>query len=1816
MRLNSRLFESDLSEQLVSEGLLENQQKKAAETELRKSLRNEYQRGDIFDIAIQKCVTDLQSLHYDEWLSEYDRAKMFEEVKSMADFLESSGAPDSVIQDAVNRAYPFFIEWQEIEEIDDENYSTRSVLNVKDTLQNFAEVLRLTGVYPTQNYIYTEEGIREIVNCPIPNLFNRIATGENYAEELESYLERYWNLDYSKVELIQDALGEDVDKKKIGELCFQLVKNYFSEDKRFAWEHQKDLNSACLLQQALKLEIPFDDETLIKMYDSSNKIFADNLKQTIRNRKFDSWEDAVQLSMGSDLLDIESLSGIRPDEVLSREYVLELYNGLLEVCINTRPCTDSFADGGINLENKLDILETQTGITAEFSQETIDMLYNTLLDDTIRPLFENSKGYSYNYIDEEKLKLCKEDLENAINVVQRLTRTKPVFTQQSLLGFYNSLLEYHSKASEYETIGWSQKIQLVEEVTNTTREFDEKKINEMYFECLKNNAGTGSLVKKLKSLDDSFGRAPLEFDYEAIQSLYLSFLDTDGFDRYGDFAFKNCQSYFEEIMTVTSIEPDFERMDQVIQNLYAALLRNKNNIYYQINNFAEYTGIPFDVIKFNPEIQKKYHSLLSEYLSDFNTHKDDFQKFTNVSPEWDREILQNLCKEYLEEGDIWSIKKIIDITGFLPDWPSLASLVQQYYFSSLSVKNREPRIRKAKILDLQNLCGIAPEFDNLKTQAIYRKSIWKGDLSELDEIFDITNIPVDYSDSEMQETVQTFYNTSLYYTEDLHSYIQRIAGLKARSGIEPVFDRDKLEKLYIGTIKDGNISLIEALRQLSLTTGISIDFELMKDTIQACYIKRINSNRGNTVRAIIAVYEVTGIPLIYDKLLMQDFISQLILNDNITELANLGKCLSKQPDFKEYNEAIQSRYNHAVEMLDFSFLTHRLKELQNFTGIEPVFEKALINDAYKKIVELEPQRAMEQLQELEIITGIAPEEQEVIEGLIVKCLSSLNIELIGPALKFAVRYKITPNWPDIFKMLRKNIQSNPRNVAEINSQIMRLAKSDSLMQDIYSAYESDPWLKAIARLQKLQGLNTNVQNDPWHTELAPLISASFSEGRLDLEKAEDAEFLVKYVEQMGMVNLPQIFRVFMSCMRAKRMDDIPVDELKLIEDFGIKLKRGNGEWRYDSPLLVINELHKATRNFQSRLVDDTLPDQIETVLGQEIFGRLRGSTKWDKKIHEFEDVISSLRQTLQDNPDRLQIPQAFHPATFKVSTLSQRREIDLEDFDADALLQNLFESKQIEQRYTPLAKNISEGLSKPDLEQWWENTQSELVAQLQNEADDLESLLNMTSEEISLKIEQETDEKLQKALSRKYKSISNPRAREGLDNQLTALKEKLEFLNQPIAWWNSFENKSVSDIEQQISQINLLLGADDAQFDQWISSELDPKKQRQLEEKKKELKKENGRLQYQTQLDKFVVELANTQKRFAMVADLPEREKIQHVVMELCAELGAKTSSALREATIRHMLMLMPDGFREDLGIFAEGYDVTSDRIKILANFSRQFIFEHYLHTNEDYQAVLAHSGHVPFSAKLQEELLRIWQLQEESVGKDKFIPIEVINNKVEEIINPTLDRDSDKISITMIPGAKILRIMAPYIGNMCATKQDLAMAQGNWPRLHAWVYVTNRGKSNESFRGSMFSIDTTADDGVPSLVGRGNNPRENFIQSIDAEQFVAASLTELVNVARRMREDRINADPNLPAQKRRQYVVVPVDGSGSSSTNRPLVASAYQKFFAGTRAIGLTNEPETNFNNYSSWNAYGGNACRLIWEIDENGKEVWHGKSFPPSTV
>ncbi|MBI5221164.1 MAG: hypothetical protein HY978_05045 [Candidatus Liptonbacteria bacterium] len=413
----------------------------------------------------------------------------------------------------------------------------------------------------------------------------------------------------------------------------------------------------------------------------------------------------------------------------------------------------------------------------------------------------------------------------------------------------------------------------------------------------------------------------------------------------------------------------------------------------------------------------------------------------------------------------------------------------------------------------------------------------------------------------------------------------------------------------------------------------------------------------------------------------------------------------------------------------------------------------------------------------------------------------------------------------------------------------------------------------------------------------------------------------------------------------------------------------------------------------------------------------------------------------------------------------------------------------------------------------------------------------------------------------------------------------------PITWWGSQRDRYAESIASDRRQMNEYMMATDAWWGRAIQDATDEEARRKLQ--------------------KMRQRLANPQARAGIEQNLRQLEEDEAAIRKLdisggdpaCATAisylssrrgGPQLQNLIKATSAVHLAGIVPDGWRENLAeLFSGNEDENLKRLEGISEFLRQYVSEHYLHSDQD----PAHTDHQPLPEEVRRRLVSLWQVQP---GRKQF-PIEEVRDKVRRLfgIGGETGKQEPTIPVRMRPVAGMFYILSGDVGDACYTSQHGELAAGKFPNVKAWIYTSGGEKSPEILRGSLLGIRAEEKGtSVPVLVARANNPRQNFISSIDANDFVLQSLQIVIQSAREIAKNK-----NSGAK-----VVLPLDGRGASCSNRQEIADTYKRRFRSCGKITLVETSDTKFNGYQIWNKDGVNASGVVWEITPDGEEHWYG--------
>lgn len=408
-------------------------------------------------------------------------------------------------------------------------------------------------------------------------------------------------------------------------------------------------------------------------------------------------------------------------------------------------------------------------------------------------------------------------------------------------------------------------------------------------------------------------------------------------------------------------------------------------------------------------------------------------------------------------------------------------------------------------------------------------------------------------------------------------------------------------------------------------------------------------------------------------------------------------------------------------------------------------------------------------------------------------------------------------------------------------------------------------------------------------------------------------------------------------------------------------------------------------------------------------------------------------------------------------------------------------------------------------------------------------------------------------------------------------------------------NELVFSLEQKILSIERELNIDQSGWVEYLTSFSSEDERKTAERRLKAMANPKARagFEHTFQKTKQLLEKLKMAKEQAGQNGINSPEIIS--LLELLAEISDENAKvALRFEVFRHILEINPcvfDTFKQfELG------EPTIDSVAILADFIDQQMIEHYLNEKE------SHSGHGAFSKKLTDTITQLFGATKEEKGNTAM---RNYANSLRRLSHGEV-MEYKTMPISLIPVSGLARLTSGYIGDACHTSQITEMSEGAYADTHAFLYATEDMYGNYNLRGSVFGICAETDPyEEPSFIVRANNPRENFIQTVDSDNFTENSLHAMINYAVKLREENIK-NGNGGVMK----VLAPLDNASQSSTNRPDVANFYHKSFnTGTSNKELLDTPSTNFNGYPIWAAETEHTCFVIWECDDKGKETYLGK-------
>jgi hypothetical protein len=745
-----------------------------------------------------------------------------------------------------------------------------------------------------------------------------------------------------------------------------------------------------------------------------------------------------------------------------------------------------------------------------------------------------------------------------------------------------------------------------------------------------------------------------------------------------------------------------------------------------------------------------------------------------------------------------------------------------------------------------------------------------------------------------------------------------------------------------------------------------------------------------------------------------------------------------------------------------------------------------------------------------------------------------------------------------------------------------------------------PWAEALKKLGVLQAHTANEKLDPWITDLEPLVSELRREGLISYESVEDGELIAKFVAEYGMIKAQNLAKIFIGLSKGDGIEDLSRDHRSmLVEAIGVgielpdhkklrrvlsrSIKSDSGIWEDDN-----GDLKKSLNKAQDLIA----PRETEGVVkGEEKFAR-----RTERKVGSLSDSEQELVKEMY--------------ALAHAAELSSAQLLHLLEGVRRASISGFLEDEVSEQLKTELGGEIfaavvgggywaASGELKFVIDRWEKTLEDKPeLAELPNgyKEETIEVEVRSRKKLSGDKVEQANREKVRilkngalGKLKDRYKvALRDHDSGTNVDQETDSLfwrfkkslKDKSVALEQKKG---SLYGKALEAIEKRLQEIQeMQVHYDGLQLRDFYRKDVRVMGPRPTDSKGRgERVKAEQRMTRELPI-KWMEQL---------VAGGAKGPEFDSTLLRLSARHANDT---IRETAARQEIEGDPDADPEgppngqfiDRGLFKYDGDPgelgDEEFVMEMGDFIEQYLTEHYLHPQQEDH----HTGHLPFSDKLLAALRKAW-----GVGKGlEKNPVVSAKRKLDDVNNPK-ELSAKKISVAMVPGQGLPRIMSGDTGNACTTSRHTELADGEYPDVHAFTYALGRGAPQERFAGSVLFVEAELASSDTSVVlVRANNPRENLIQSVDNVSFTLQSLEKAIDTA-----ERTGAEE----------VLVPLDKATQSSSNRSGVSDVYAKFFSSNPRRALKNTTSTSFNGYKNWDASGWHRCVVVW-TKKDGKINW----------
>ena len=1233
-------------------------------------------------------------------------------------------------------------------------------------------------------------------------------------------------------------------------------------------------------------------------------------------------------------------------------------------------------------------------------------------------------------------------------------------------------------------------------------------------------------------------------------------------EKYGKYVKDGDYGYFNNIIKLqkmSGIEPDWRgELKRVVMERYGKFV--KDGCLDYITKLQELSGIAPDWEgELKPAVMEKYGKYVKDGDYGYLNNIIELQKMSGILPDWQGDLKQVVMERYgrfmRDDGYLDSIIKLQKITGIKPDWQGELKPVVMVRYGKFVKDGASGYLNN--IIKLQKMSGIEPDWQGeLKPVVMERYGGYVKDccLDYIIKLQEFSGIAPDW-EGELKPAVIEGYKKFI-----AHDYWDDFVKLQELSGIAPDWEgelKPAVIKRYKEYIARNDLLDFVKLQELS---GIAPDWD---GELRVVVLEKYRYFIGNgNFNAISEMEDLSGLRIDWQdksfKTAVRDFYHKALASSSLETTQRVLYGIEKTGiDIKEekvwralINDYVFGNANFKVDVL-------RVALGEKYDGVEELIRKSVsevikgLGDNFSgpgfEYLRINQASSFSKMGYLFDEFGVRPSDEAVRLLAYAGLSSDGNLSLHAAEYLNKIQVETELRCEELNHIAQQNF--DPSHLAFIL--INYMPKRKDKKAKVNEAIEQIPAFNMVQEMLKIRGLAARKEYCPWRNGFDSLYKQVKKEQGDWSDKAL-YDGLLEYVRRFGMVNLPVMSSIVVD-LTSNKFDEnkeLRFETAQRLKYFwqahGIDRKVED----LDNPEFidaVLNELNEAASEMREIILNDEIPEGLEhSDIDMEIFNILIPKVGSYGKLDDRSELIAKWRATVLRGDVEVTTPEYLRYEEVKYAdvsswgqSLSLETGVKEEDEGSRGLIKDIEAKKLSSLEHNPL---------------------EEMLLPLHEVMHDIK----------------EMDDK-----------VLNPDLFfGGLINDLRHDQRKtLDQLNET----DKSQSKKIVGLKKKLEKIETLL-----QKLQILIAD----------------KGVTGFLSEQAS----VLEDQNKEKSEylrSLVLRLESGKTDNYLQMQAMLEvlIGLFGQDALKEARkqlyigIAYLMKLESGGHYDSvMGALVDSKKgvLKEEQVNAWVSWYKDELLEHFLNSMQAHDI-----RHVPFSAdllKLAEKVLYTTNIKDEMAvllnegGKDHKHPLvatwsklRVYNENIKKIKEGVLPADLEsKEKVYFYPAHGLTRIFGGDIASACYDKQRYDLAEGKKPRINT-INLVGESDGKLEILGNCLLIETTNKNNERVLVTRAFNPSEKAIQRrLDPKDLLRKMIDFVIEAANKGGFDAVN--------------VCVGDHSGADGTNRRVLFEIMQKeavFKKWEIATELTNEPETNFNNYSTWNTETNKVYR-VWQREK----------------